>query len=250
MIRHSYKLAELRLAKLLSVLTLVVWSQSATAQTKCSVQIVLALDVSGSVDWTEFRLQKNGVANAFRDPEIIELISLLPGGISVTITHWSGESSQRVAIPWTNIRNAADGFEFANKIESDKRVRIGSLTAIGQALIHADQRLSANPNPCNRSVIDLSSDGRSNRGTNPTLVSEMLAAKNITINALVIVNKDRKLVPYFQKDIIRGIGSFVQSAEGYEDYAQAIKQKLLRELLPTTAEKLPRHPTHKKIARK
>ena len=225
-----------RVFKAIPALTLILWPVSLFAETKCSIALVLALDVSGSVDWKEFRLQRSGIENAFRDPEVTDLIELLPGGISATITYWSGASGQRVAVGWKHITDASGASDFADELIADKRVRSGSLTAIGNALLHAEKVLAKNPTPCHKNVIDVSGDGRSNRGVDPTFVAEALAAKGITTNALVISNTDKTLVPYFQKNIVRGVGAFVEPAEGYKDYARAIKQKILRELQPNTAE--------------
>jgi Ca-activated chloride channel family protein len=211
-----------------------------SANTTCSVELILALDVSGSVDWKEFRLQRKGISDAFRDPEIIELIEFLPGGISVMMTHWSGTYQQRVSVSWHDIRTASESNKFAQKVEESKRILLGAMTAIGKALLHVDQHIPQNPTKCHRTVIDVSSDGRNNRGPNPFEIANGLADKGTTINALVIIgldeHKDETLIPYFKKNVVRGVGSFVQTTDSYRDYAQAIKHKILRELSPMTAE--------------
>jgi Ca-activated chloride channel family protein len=217
------------------------------AKTQCSIALVLAQDVSGSVDSSEYHLQKNGLAKAFRDPEVIELIELLPGGIYVALTQWSGQHDQRLIIDWTHILNASDANSFAKQLDNDKRVRSRSLTAIGQALLQADHLLRSKMSLCNRKVIDVSSDGRNNAGPDASMVADALALKGIVINALVIVGKDSSLIKYFQQEIIRGPGSFVQPAIGYRDYANAIKQKLLRELTPALAQNIPIQPIDKNI---
>jgi Ca-activated chloride channel family protein len=205
------------------------------AQAQCSVEIVLALDVSGSVDLKEFTLQKQGVSDAFRDTEVQELIAFLPGGITAAITHWSGQGNQEVIVKLQNIRNPSEANAFAQELLDYTRVRSGALTAIGSALLHADNLLNSSPTPCRRRVIDISSDGRNNRGPDPSLIAENLAENGATINALVISNADGTLLPYFEKNIIRGAGAFAQSAKGYSDYARAIKEKLLRELAPAVS---------------
>jgi Ca-activated chloride channel homolog len=215
---------------------------SSIAKPQCSIALVLAQDVSGSVDSTEFHLQKNGLANAFRDPEVIDLIELLPGGVYVAVTQWSGQRDQRLAIDWTHILNASDAQGFAEQIDNDRRVRARSLTAIGQALLQADHLLRSKMSLCKRKVIDVSSDGRNNAGPDASMVADALALKGIIINALVIVGKDSSLITYFQQNIIRGPEAFVQPAIGYRDYAKAIKQKLLRELTPALAQSVPTQP--------
>ena len=229
-----------KFSKLFAAIIISCLSPIATmANSTCSVELVLALDVSGSVDWKEFRLQRKGIADAFRDPEIVELIEFLPGGISVMVTHWSGTYEQRVSVGWHDISTASEADVFAEKVGDSRRVLIGAMTAIGKALLHVDQHIPQNPTKCYRTVIDVSSDGRNNRGPDPFEIANGLADKGTTINALVIIglneHKDETLIPYFQKNVVRGIGSFVQTTDSYRDYAKAIKQKILRELAPTTA---------------
>jgi Ca-activated chloride channel family protein len=220
------------LLKSAAIVIFIMLPTQSTAQTACSIALVLAQDVSTSVDSSDFHLQKKGLAEAFRDMEVINLIKNLPGGISVTLTQWSGQNDQQLAIVWNDIKTIKDAHNFANKVENDKRMWARSLTATGNALLHADHLLRSNPTPCNRHVIDLSSDGRSNSGLDASLIADEIATKGITINALVITNQDISLIPYFQQNIIRGAGSFVQPATSYRDYATAIKQKLIRELTP------------------
>ncbi len=205
----------------------------AYAQNRCSIELILALDVSGSVDWKEYRLQRVGIASAFRDPELIELVSYLPGGIQIALTQWSGEFDQRVVLNWQSVKDKRTAFDFAEKVDDITRYENSGMTAIGNALIHANKLLRRNPKPCYKRVIDISSDGFSNRGNDPKSVSTILEAKDITINALVILDEDLSLLTYFEKNVVKGHGSFVQAAYGYDDYARAIKEKLLRELSPS-----------------
>ncbi len=113
------------------------------------------------------------------------------------------------------------------------RFNSGPMTAIGNALIHADRVLQSNPKPCFKSVIDVSADGHNNRGNEPSDVATILAAKGVTINALVVLGDDLTLLKYFENNVIRGHGAFIQPTYGYKDYARAIKEKLLRELSPS-----------------
>jgi Ca-activated chloride channel family protein len=213
MIRNLSQFITAAPCKLLATI-IFLWPLPLYAQAKCSVEIVLALDVSGSVDLKEFTLQKQGVSDAFRNAEIQELIAFLPGGITAAITHWSGSGNQEVIVSLQNIRNASEADAFAQELLDYTRVRSGALTAIGSALLHADNLLNSNPAPCHRRVIDVSSDGRNNRGPDPTLIAEKLAANGTTINALVISNADGTLLPYFKQNIVRGVGAFAQSANG------------------------------------
>ncbi len=208
------------------------------------------MDISSSVDSTDFHLQRNGLAKAFRDPEVIDLISILPGGIIAAQTYWSGDRDQQLSVGWHKIQSTSDAIAFADKIEESRRIRAGILTAIGTALLHADQLFNSKPLPCHSNVIDISSDGRSNAGPDVNRIANTLAAKGIIINALIIHGEDKTIIPYFQHEVIRGSGAFVETANGYTDYARAIKQKIIRELSPVTAHNKIKHTHNSKFAYK
>ena len=205
------------------------------SQPICSAALLLALDVSGSVDWKEYHLQRKGIADAFRDDELIKLIEFLPGGISVAVTQWSGTGHQERVVNWQQIKTKSDAEKFAASVQAITRNGWGPMTATGNALLHADALLKSNPYPCVKNVIDLSSDGRTNRGVPEKLVSQQLTTKGHTINVLAIVENDHSLLRYFATSVIGGPGSFVETARGYSDYARAMKRKLLRELSPNVA---------------
>ncbi len=152
------------------------------AQEQCAVELVLALDVSGSVDWKEYRLQRVGIASAFRDSEVTELISHLPGGIQVAITQWSGPHDQRTVLNWHSIQNEKSSLTFADKIEETSRYASGAMTAIGNALDHASKLLKVNPKICFKSIIDVSADGYNNNGNEPNDVAAVLESKGVTLN--------------------------------------------------------------------
>ena len=208
----------------------------AKSQSYCSAALLLALDVSGSVDWKEYHLQRKGIADAFRDDELIRLIEFLPGGISVAVTQWSGTGHQEQVVNWREIKTKSDAVKFAASVQAITRNGWGPMTATGNALLHADALLRRNPYKCVKNVIDLSSDGRTNRGVPEKIVSQQLATKGHTINVLAIMENDHSLLNYFAKSVIGGPGSFVETARGYADYARAMKRKLLRELSPNVAE--------------
>jgi len=181
------------------------FSSPAKAQEQCSVALVLALDVSGSVDWREYRLQRKGIADAFSDDELIDLIEYLPGGIAVAVSQWSGTFHQENAIGWHRIATRADALKFAKAMR---------------------------PYQCGKKVVDVSSDGKSNQGLVASQISDQLDRNGTTINVLAILEDDKSLIPYFAENVVRGPASFVQSANDYADYFDAIKRKLLRELTP------------------
>ncbi|MEM8698909.1 MAG: DUF1194 domain-containing protein [Pseudomonadota bacterium] len=201
----------------------------------CGLELVLAMDVSRSVVAAEFELQMQGLAAAFRDPAVIEAIRWTPGGVMVTVTQWSGPRSQAQSLPWTKLTTAVQSHAFAAEIDGQERASLAAFTAVGEALYHAEEISAANPATCLRKVIDVSGDGPSNRGRPARAVAERLAAKGYTINGLVIADEKSDVEAFYRRNVIRGAGAFVEVADGFEDYARAIRTKLLREINPQLA---------------
>ena len=150
--------------------------------------LVLAADVSRSIDDEEFNLQRKGYANAITDPEVL---SAIIGGkhhaIAVTFVEWSGAGEQNVVIDWTVVRDGEAAAAIASSIMSAPRSFVGR-TAIGAAIDFAVQRLQASPAQSERQVIDVSGDGTSNSGRPVTEARDEAVAAGITINGLAIVN--------------------------------------------------------------
>jgi len=201
----------------------------------CGVELVLAMDVSRSVVNDEYDLQMGGLSAAFRDPEVIEAIRWTPGGVMASVTQWSGPEAQAVAVPWAHLTDEASARAFADRIDAMPRAFFAAFTAIGEALIHAAAVGRANPRPCLRRIIDVSGDGRSNRGREPGAVADLLLAQGITINGLVIIGARPDPAPHYAANVVRGPGAFLVTAAGFADYPRAIKAKLLRELSPSLA---------------
>ncbi|MBY8976000.1 DUF1194 domain-containing protein [Rhodobacteraceae bacterium NNCM2] len=202
----------------------------------CGLELVLAMDVSRSVVNTEYDLQMEGLAAAFRDPAVIQAIEWTTGGVMVTVTQWSGPESQAQTVPWSHLQGAEDSLAFAEAIDRQNRMFFAAYTAIGEALFHAAQMSAGNPRKCLRRVIDVSGDGASNRGRLPRPMAEALAASGFTINALVIEGAKDDPVEFYRRQVVRGNGAFLEIARGFEDYARAIRAKLLREMDPQLAE--------------
>lgn len=199
--------------------------------TRVDMLLVLAIDVSYSVDATEFALQMDGMALAFRDPAVHRAIkSGRYGRIGVSVTQWSSEKRQVVGVPWTILDTPESAIAFANRLAREPRRVDEGGTATGAAMRHAGALLLSAPFNTLRRVIDVSSDGRSNRGVLPDQVRDVLAARNITINGLVIKNEWPTLDKYFEKFIIGGPYHFVISADNYQAYKDAIRRKLLKEI--------------------
>jgi hypothetical protein len=199
------------------------------------LELVLAMDVSRSVVESEFDLQVGGLALAFRDPEVVEAINWIHGGVMATVTQWSGPESQTQPLPWFHLTDDATAAAFAAAIERQERAFFASYTAIGEALIHADSLSDTNPLRCKRRVIDVSGDGASNRGRPARPIAEALAANGVTVNGLVILGAWPDPAEFYLRNVVRGDGAFLETAANFSDYAAAIRRKLLRELIPRVA---------------
>jgi hypothetical protein len=202
----------------------------ARADIGVDLELVLAVDGSGSVDFGEFALQARGIAQAFRDPEVIEAIEgAAPKGIAVAVIQWSGRRQHLVTIDWTHITDAESARELATRVDAMGRVLIGE-TAVADALRFAQEQLASGPFQGTRQIIDLSGDGMTNAGGDPDPVRDAAALAGITINGLAILNESPSLDRYYAEHVIGGPDAFVMPAKDYDDFAQAIRHKLLREI--------------------
>ncbi len=203
-----------------------------TASRGCDLALVLAVDVSGSVDPGEYALQRDGLAAALRDGLVAE--ALVRARAEVAVLQWTGSSRQRLTIPWTSIHSDADVTALAARVESDLRIWRNFSTAIGEALGFALPLFQMRPD-CRRKVIDVSGDGISNEGVPPREVHAALAAAGVTVNGLVIAGAQEDVTGHYYENVIRGPGAFVLTADGFADYPDRIRQKLLREVTKPTA---------------
>ena len=204
----------------------------------CDVALVLAVDVSGSVDPQEYEVQMVGLAEALRDGAVSEALVRLDA--RVALVQWTGSSRQEVTFPWRAIRSFDDSDRLADEIAGTPRAWRHFSTAVGEALIASMDLFDAVPE-CRRRVIDLSGDGVSNEGPPPEALRALLEQRGITVNALAIEGAEDDLTGYFFENVIWGPGAFVATANGFDDYPAKIRQKLLRELTKQTAGYAPRH---------
>ncbi len=201
----------------------------------CEVALVVALDVSRSVDREEYKLMRDGLASAFVDDEVMELISWMPGGIRATVTQWGGSGQQRQAVGWHHLTDQASVVKFVQAFTEQTRGYWMADTSVSEALLHADAMFDHNAQDCRRWVIDVSGDGISNAGPDVLPISAALGNKGITINGLVVSGARPDPVRYFLDRVIGGPFYFVEVADDYADYPRAMKRKLLRELTPAVA---------------
>jgi len=212
------------------LLALVVPAKKAAAA-DVDLQLLLAVDVSPSVDPSEYALQINGLADAFRDPEVVAAISAAgPNGVAVALMQWAGPGEQVVSVPWDLVRDQATAAVFAAKIETVVRPSTNGGTAIGDALAQGVSLLGTSGFRAARQVVDISGDGRTNRGDSPAPVRNRAVAMGITVNGLVILNEEKELNVYYYSRVIGGPDAFVLQIRDFEDFARAIRLKLIREI--------------------
>ncbi len=200
------------------------------------LEIVLAVDVSGSVSDEEFDLQVRGLAEAFRHRSVGQAIRAAGDlGLAVALIQWADDDQHALSVDWTVVRDAASARQFAKQVEGVQRSVAGS-TAIGGALEFAILQLGGNGFAGRRKVIDVSGDGRNNQGPAAWLVRNLAVARGITVNGLAILNEDPTLDRYYVTNVTGGPGAFVMTANDYAAYRLAILTKLVKEISgPPTA---------------
>jgi Protein of unknown function (DUF1194) len=201
----------------------------ARAEEPVDLALVLAVDSSGSVNPYEFDLQMRGLAEAFRSPGVLNAIrSAAPNGIAVNLMQWSSTDEQGQAFGWLVVRDAQSAERVADLIDRTPRLVKDGATAISAALEYAT-RLHLGVE-AKRHVIDVSGDGRDNQSGEVLEGRVKAVAAGITVNGLAILNEDPLLEFYYLSEIIGGEGAFVLGADDYDDFAQAIEIKLIKEI--------------------
>ncbi|PJF10660.1 DUF1194 domain-containing protein [Pseudorhodobacter sp. MZDSW-24AT] len=194
----------------------------------CEVALLLAIDVSGSIDAAEYRLQSSGTADALQDPAVTA--ALLEGQVALSVMHWSGSGQQAVILPWTQMRSQDEVARAAHRIRSAPRAFAGSDTAVGQAIDAALAQFAQSP-PCARRIVDISGDGPENSGNTARAARSRAQAAGVTLNAIAIedLGASTAITRFYQNWVITR-GGFVITSRGLAAYPAAIRAKLLREL--------------------
>ena len=228
------------MVKLLFMVMLLILTQPLkAADIEVDLELVLLVDVSSSVDSVESRLQRKGYVDAMIAPAVLAAIRKgRLGRIAVTYVEWAGAQNHSIVAPWTIIEDFASAFAFSTLVEAAPR-SFGEWTSIGGALNYAIPLFDGNGIVGERRAIDISADGPNNDGPSPNVARDGALAVGITINGLPIVN-DRlqisgmKQMPnydhYFADCVIGGRNAFMVIANDYEDFARAIKKKLIFEI--------------------
>ena len=220
-------------SRIFCVLVALASPSQAQIKTPVVIELVLALDCSASVDVREFELQNEGIARAFRDPDVLQAVdNLRPFGAAIAVVQWGGPGETQVVMPFTHVENARDAKAFGFRVSLIRRWMRASSTSIATGIDDSVALINTNEFEGQRKVIDVSGDGPNNSGVD--LEAARLAARvsGITINGLSIEAEDRDLQDYYLKNVIIGADSFVEPADGFKDFARAMKEKLLRELRP------------------
>lgn len=211
--------------------------------------LVLAADVSRSIDETEFVLQRKGYAAAVTDPRVLAAIrGGTSGTIAVCFIEWSGAGEQHVVADWTMIHDEEDAGGLAAVILAAPRSFIGR-TSISGAIDFAMERFAAAGPHSNRHIIDISGDGTNNSGRPITEAREQAVAQGVTINGLAIVNDKANpgyafhtrppggLAEWYRQNVIGGPGAFLHVVEDFQSFADAMTNKLVSEIAALPAEK-------------
>jgi hypothetical protein len=223
--------AALILALCLSTLAALHKPAPAQPASTVGLLIVLAVDVSGSVDRIRFELQREGYAAAFRDPHVLGAIQSGPSqAIAVAMMQWTGPALQVRAVGWSRLGDEASAKAFADAIQQAPRALFGGGTSISGAIDGAQALLFESPYQAARRLIDISGDGSNNRGRPVTRARDEAVNAGVGINGLPILALEPDLDRYYEDNVIGGPGAFVIAAKDYESFADAIRKKLITEI--------------------
>ena len=200
--------------------------------------LALAIDVSGSIDPDEARLQREGYVDAFRNPRVIQAIKSGPfGRIAVAYYEWAGFGHHRIVAPWTLVDSEKAALALADALTRNPP-QTARRTAIGDAIVFGAGFFENNGFQGRRKVIDVSGDGANNWGTPVTEARAMALERGVTINGLPImtdnpsgyVPAEPNLDLYYQSCVIGGPGAFIEVAHSFDDFGRAVLRKLVLEI--------------------
>ena len=230
------------LGTMLFTVVAVVVAAAAVAGEQVDLLLVLASDVSRSVDAVKFQLQRDGYAAAFSNPRVIEAIkSGTHGRVAVCFVEWSGSTSQKVVIDWTMIKDEESAHQFGDRLVEAPR-SFAERTSISAGIDFSMLQFERSPYEAKRRTIDVSGDGTNNSGRDVRAARDEALAKDVTINGLVILserplswNPDHTHPPgglanYYRDNVVGGPGAFVMVAEDFHSFGKAIINKLIAEI--------------------
>lgn len=194
----------------------------------CDTALVLAIDISGSIDVGEYSLQVQGLADALEAPEVAA--ALIQGQVALAVVQWSGMGQQALALPWRRMLSRAEVARYARAARSLPRAFAASDTAVGEAIDFAASQFQA-VSDCRHKVIDISGDGPENAGFTVARARRAAEVAGITINAIAIedMGQSAPISAFYSRWVVTR-GGFVMTARGLGAYPAAIRAKLLREV--------------------
>ena len=224
------------------LLTLSGWNAPVKAGEPVDLLLVLAADVSRSIDAEKFKLQREGYAAALNDPRVTNAItSGLHGRIAVCFVEWSGAGSQRLVIDWTAINDSATAKQIGDQLLELPRAFANS-TSISGGIDFALTQFARAPFEAERRTIDVSGDGDNNNGRDVRFARDEAVAAGITVNGLVILTDARSLLSsqhtnppgglekYYRDNVIGGPGAFVLVAKDFDSFGNLLIKKLIAEI--------------------
>jgi hypothetical protein len=240
-------------------------TEPARAEIPISIELVFAVDTSMSIDGFEFGLLMKGIANAFRTPEIVDLIGQ-HDGVAVSLFQWSSEVNAQYMIPWHLLKDPASVLAFAAEVEKAERDPNRVFTGIGGAIDFGVRLIAENAFEGRQLKIDVSGDGSNNIGVPPAIPRRAAKALGIEINGLPILTRIVEysartsttagpmslgryqahtnvdffdLETYYRENVILGAGAFIEIANDYDDFARAFLRKLRLEITPLPISRAP-----------
>lgn len=213
------------------------------ARANCWLALALGLDVSQSVDAVEYRLQLDGLANALEDAEVQSAIfAYAPVTVRLMVYEWGDATRQRVLVPWTDITAAETLSHVTQGLRRTTRISDEERTGLGAAVLFGGRALQQQSD-CLQLTLDVSGDGWNNNGPNPEDVRTYPDLAGVTVNALVVGDDStyagvsdhrqveiKELLSYYSTRVISGPLSFTEAAINFQDFEDAMKRKLLREM--------------------
>lgn len=200
---------------------------------ECRLALVLAIDVSSSVDAAEDALQRGGLASALIAPEVQRAFFAANLPVALAVYEWSGRYNQEILVDWRLIQTPADLLHVAETVGRTPRSHNEFPTAMGYALGFGANLMTRAP-ACLFHTLDMAGDGENNEGFPPATAYSEFPFANITVNGLVVNGADFEaevsLIEYYKTQVLYGPGAFLEVAQGFEDYERAMRRKLEREL--------------------
>ncbi len=222
-----------------SILTFfLVAEPSAQQRLQVDLELVLAVDVSSSIDDSERALQRRGYVEAFRSKKVIDsILNGLNGAIAVTYFEWSGSGFQQIVVPWTIVSSVEESHAFSRDLQQISH-RPYDTTSISSAMIFAADLFTQSPAKAAKKVLDISGDGPNNQGERVDRARDWLVSQGIVINGLPLLMKPHEfrrlgrghLQQYYRQCVIGGPGAFFITAKSWEEFPQALQQKLVLEI--------------------